>query len=64
MMQNKDMLIVSVCTLITVFAWIVFDVYHASVTSNITQVQQQLIAPLNPKFNQLTLERIKAVTRH
>jgi len=59
MIKNKDILFMSAMTLITVFAWIVFDVYHVAVTSTITQVQQQLIKPLHPKINQVTLEKIK-----
>ena len=47
MMQNKDLLTISIFTLITVISWIVFDVYHAAATSTITEVQQQLMTPLN-----------------
>lgn len=59
MTANKDLLYISIFSFITVLAWIVFDVYHAAVTSTITDVQQQLITPLNPKFEETTLRNIE-----
>ena len=58
-MNNKDWLTVSIFTLITVTAWIVFDVYHAAVMSTITEVQQRLTTPLNPKLNPEILSQIR-----
>ncbi len=60
MMQNKDLLTISIFTLITVISWIVFDVYHAAATSTITEVQQQLMTPLNPKLDTATIESIRS----
>lgn len=59
MTASKDLLYVSIFSLITVLAWIVFDVYHAAVTSTITDIQQQLILPLNPKFDETALRNIE-----
>lgn len=59
MMHSKDMLIISIFTLITVMAWIAFDVYHAAVTSTITQVQERLITPLDPKLDTSVLNRVQ-----
>ncbi len=50
-MHNRDILILSVFTLITVSAWIAFEVYHAATTSTVTPVQQELLKPLNPVFD-------------
>lgn len=58
-MNNKDWLIISVSTLITVMAWIAFDVYHAAVTRTITEVQQRLILPLNPKLDAGIVAKIR-----
>ncbi len=60
MIERKDLLVLSIFTFITVFIWIVSDVYHAVVTSQITAVQQQLIIPLNPKIDALVLQKIRA----
>ena len=57
--MNKDFLTIAMFTLVTVFAWIVFDVYHAVRTSSVTEVQERLVAPLNPRFDQTTLNLIK-----
>lgn len=59
-MNNKDWLTISIFTLITVSAWIVFDVYHAAVISTITEVQQRLTTPLNPKLNPEALNQIRS----
>jgi len=58
-MSNKDLLILSILTFITVIAWVVFDVYHAATTSTITLVQKELIEPLTPNFNQELILRLK-----
>lgn len=60
MIQNKDLLIISIFTVITVFVWIVSDVYHSVVNSQITKVQEELIEPLNPKFDVFALENIRS----
>lgn len=59
MTANKDLLYISIFSFSTVLAWVVFDVYHAATTSTITDVQQQLILPLNPKFDEMTLRNIE-----
>lgn len=59
MNQNRDLLLISIFTLITVFAWIVFEVYHSAVTTTITQIHQKLINPLDPKINEATLNAIR-----
>ncbi len=60
MIKNNDLLIISVFTLITVLAWIIFDVYHAAVTSNISEVQQKLMTELNPKLDPNVLANIRS----
>lgn len=59
MNRNKDLLVISIFTLITVMAWIVFDVYHTAVTSTITEVQQKLMTPLDPKINLSIVQQLK-----
>lgn len=58
-MSNKDLLILSILTFITVLAWIAFDVYHAATTSTITPLQKELIEPLSPSFDQEVILKIK-----
>lgn len=58
-MSGKDLLILSILTFITVVAWIIFDVYHASTTSTITPLQKELIEPLKPTFDQETILKLR-----
>ncbi|MFH0863563.1 MAG: hypothetical protein V1858_00530 [Candidatus Gottesmanbacteria bacterium] len=56
-MSSKQILFLSIFTFLTVLAWIIFDVYHTITASTISPIQQDLIRPLDPKFdNQLILE--------
>lgn len=63
MNPNKDLLYISVFTVITVLAWIVFDVYHTAVTSTLTDVQERLMSPLSPKLNETALTNIRTHTQ-
>lgn len=58
-MSNRDLLILSILTFITVVAWIIFDVYHAATTSTITPFQKELMNPLEPTFDQETILRLR-----
>lgn len=56
---GKDALILSIMTLITVLIWIGFDVYRALTKTEIPQILQKQIAPLNPQIDRETIEKIK-----
>lgn len=58
-MSNKDLLLLSIITFITVVAWIVSDAYHASVISTVTAVEKKLMEPLNPTFDKEVIARLK-----
>lgn len=58
-MSNKQSLFLSIFTFLTVLAWIVFDVYHASTISTVTPIQQELIKPLEPRFDTTTILELK-----
>ncbi|OGK55584.1 hypothetical protein A3B56_02430 [Candidatus Roizmanbacteria bacterium RIFCSPLOWO2_01_FULL_45_11] len=58
-MNSKDLLFISIVTFLTTIAWTVYDIYHTAVTSTITPVQQELIKPINPGFDQETLELLR-----
>lgn len=57
-MSSKELFILSVLTLLTVLSWIVYDVYHAATTSTITQVQKELMNPIDPVFDHETIMKI------
>ena len=58
-MRNRDILILALFTFATVLAWLAADVYHAAITSQVTDVQKQLTTPLNPKFDTSTIDNIR-----
>ncbi len=58
-MSSKQILFLSIFTFLTVLAWIGFDVYHAITTSTISPIQQELIKPLDPKFDTATISKLK-----
>lgn len=57
---NQDLLTIALFTFVTIAAWIAFDVYHAVVTSQITEVQQQLILELNPDISDQVIAEIQS----
>lgn len=56
---GKNILILSIMTLLTVFTWVGFEVYHAYTKTTVPQVVQELIKPLNPALNQAVVEEIE-----
>lgn len=55
-MTKKEWLIAAVLTLITVLAWMSFDVLHARAKVEIPQKVQDIIEPISPDFNTKSLE--------
>ncbi len=50
-MTKKGALIIAITTLLTVMAWVVFDIIHARSQVNIPEDIQSVIAPINPNFD-------------
>lgn len=59
---SKDLLILAILTTITVFTWIGFDVYHAWTKTQIPQVLQEQMVPLDPKLDTKALENLSQKT--
>lgn len=58
-MTNRQILFLSLFTLITVLAWIGFDVYHVLTTSTIKAVDAEMIRVLVPDFETNTILELK-----
>ena len=54
-----DILFLSVSLFVIVTMWIGFNLYHAWVTSTITEDLQVQIIPIAPKFDLVTLDKLK-----
>ena len=50
-MTRKEFLIISIATLITVIAWVVFDILHARAQVKIPDNIKEVIEPINPNFD-------------
>lgn len=58
-MKQKDILIIAISTFITILAWIGFHIYHATVTTTVSQSLQKQIQPIEGKFDVDTIEAVK-----
>lgn len=56
---GKNMLILSIMTLITVIVWIGYEVYHAYTQTTVPKIIKELIKPLSPNIDEVTIEDIK-----
>lgn len=56
---GKEALILSIMTLLTVTAWIFFEVYRTLHKSTITQVTKKQMEPLDPKINTTIIQSLK-----
>jgi len=48
---KKAYLIIAIITLLTVIAWVVFDIIHARSKVEVPAELQQLTEPVNPSFD-------------
>lgn len=55
---GKNILIISLMTLLTVFSWIGFEVYRTYTKTTVPKIIKDLIKPLNPTLNQNLFEEI------
>jgi len=55
---GKDMLLISIMTLLTVSTWILLEVYHLAQQNTIPAVTQQQMRPLSPNLKSGALETI------
>lgn len=58
-MQDKDVLIISILTFITVLAWIFFDAYHVYKTSTIPEDLKVQLEPLNLNISLSEIEALR-----
>lgn len=56
---NKDIIRVLTLTLITIFAWIAFDVYRTLNKDVQSEVLKEQMEPLNPEINIQVVEELK-----
>lgn len=57
--KERDILFIALSTLVTIVAWIGFNIYHVSVTSTIPKSLTETIQPIDGKFDVQTIESLK-----
>lgn len=55
-MTKKEWLIAAILTLVTIVAWVIFDILHTRAQVEISPKLQEIIEPINPNFNTKALE--------
>ncbi len=58
-MKHKDILMIVIPSFILIAIWVVFSIYHNSVSSTITPTQGIQIKPITPEFDMITLYNLK-----
>lgn len=50
-MDRKQILFIAIVTVITITAWVVFDILHSRSEVEISSELQDVIEPIDPNFN-------------
>lgn len=58
-MKQKNILVLLVMTFVTVAVWIGTNIYHIVVTSTVDEELQEQIIPINPNFDEATIQKLK-----
>ncbi len=57
-MKHKDIILLLASALLLVIAWVVFNIYHNSVTSTTPEALEKE-TPMNPNFDEKTINKLK-----
>lgn len=58
-MKQRDIILLAVSYFLLVVIWLVFSIYHNSVTSNIPEAVNIQVSPINPQFDEKTILELK-----
>lgn len=58
-MREKDLIFLAVSYFLLVVIWLVFSIYHNSVTSNIPQALEIQVSPIAPSFDEKAIRQLK-----
>ena len=62
MKNDREILIISLFTFLTVVSWITFEFLKTTKTSTVSSNIQELVVPLNPVLDMDTLKRLEKET--
>lgn len=58
-MNKKEFIILIATTCVVIIAWIITDIIHTKASKPVSSSLQQALEPINPNFDQATLNEIK-----
>jgi len=58
-MKQRDILLILIPTLLLVVLWVVFNIYHNSVSSTVSKSLAEKVIPIDPNFDLQTIENLK-----
>jgi len=58
-MKQKELTYIAVSVFLLILMWIIFSIYHNSVTSTITPLVNTQIIPISPTFDTRTVDNLK-----
>ncbi len=58
--EERDLLLVSIFTMLTIFLWVFFELVKTTKTSTIARPVQQVVSPLSSKIDVSILEELEA----
>ena len=58
-MKQRDIITLLIPSFILILAWIIFSIYHSSVSSTITSTVGVQISPIKPVFDVETISKLK-----
>lgn len=58
MENDRDLLLISIFTFVTVSLWITFELLKTARTTTLTPTAQQIVVPLSPKIDTETLNLV------
>ena len=58
-MKRKDLLLLLAPSLIVVVAWVIFNIYHSSIDSTISDTLNIQLSPITPNFDNKAIEEIR-----
>ncbi|MBI5018986.1 hypothetical protein HZB58_01810 [Candidatus Gottesmanbacteria bacterium] len=58
--EERDLLLVSIFTTLTIFLWVFFELVKTTKTSTISTPVQQVVSPLSSKIDVAVLDEIES----
>lgn len=58
--EERDLLLVSIFTTLTIFLWVFFELVKTTKTSTISSPVQQVVSPLSGKIDTIVIDELES----